>query len=102
MDGRSRFPATSSTPYAVYNIGHGSPISLMDFVEAVEDDWVLKRRKTSVKCNLVMYTKPTLTHKTCLQQRIYTPKVTVKEGVAEFIHWYREFYNKLEFQISSP
>ncbi|CAH6806680.1 hypothetical protein VCHA53P481_110012 [Vibrio chagasii] len=24
----------------------------------------------------------------------YTPKVSVKEGVAEFIQWYREFYNK--------
>ncbi len=22
------------------------------------------------------------------------PKVTVKEGVAEFVRWYREFYNK--------
>src|SRR5690606_14169864 len=25
-------PASSSAPYAVYNIGHGSPINLMDFI----------------------------------------------------------------------
>ncbi len=28
-------PATSSAPYAVYNIGHGSPINLMDFFKAI-------------------------------------------------------------------
>ncbi|MGU3842572.1 NAD-dependent epimerase/dehydratase family protein, partial [Vibrio diabolicus] len=31
-------PASSSAPYSVYNIGHGSPINLMDFVKAIEDE----------------------------------------------------------------
>ena len=29
-------PATSSAPYRVFNIGHGSPVKLMDYIEALE------------------------------------------------------------------
>lgn len=28
-------PASSSAPFKVYNIGHGSPINLMKFIEAI-------------------------------------------------------------------
>ena len=38
-------PASSSAPYAVYNIGHGSPISLMDFVKAIEDELGIEAKK---------------------------------------------------------
>lgn len=30
-------PATCSAPYSVYNIGHGSPINLMNFIQAIEN-----------------------------------------------------------------
>ena len=29
-------PADSSAPYRVYNIGNGSPVKLLDFIEALE------------------------------------------------------------------
>nr|WP_016791151.1 hypothetical protein [Vibrio cyclitrophicus] len=38
-------PATSSAPYAVYNIGHSSPINLMDFVKAIEDELGIEANK---------------------------------------------------------
>ncbi|MFS1953057.1 NAD-dependent epimerase [Vibrio breoganii] len=87
-------PATSSAPYAVYNIGHGSPIKLMDFVKAIEDELGIEAKKNFREM------QPGDVYQTYADTRDlfaatgYTPKVTVKEGVAEFISWYREFYNK--------
>ncbi len=38
-------PASSSAPYSVYNIGHGSPINLMDFIEAIEAELGIEATK---------------------------------------------------------
>jgi UDP-glucuronate 4-epimerase len=37
--------ASSSAPYAIYNIGHGSPINLMGFVKAIEDELGIEATK---------------------------------------------------------
>lgn len=38
-------PVTSSASYSVYNIGHGSPINLMGFVKAVENELGIEANK---------------------------------------------------------
>lgn len=38
-------PATSSAPYRVYNIGHGSPVKLMDFITALESALGVEAKK---------------------------------------------------------
>jgi UDP-glucuronate 4-epimerase len=35
-DSNSPDPATSSTPYRVYNIGNNNPVELMDYIEALK------------------------------------------------------------------
>lgn len=44
-DGWSGTPASSSAPYSVYNIGHGSPINLMDFIKAIETELGIEAKK---------------------------------------------------------
>lgn len=87
-------PASSSAPYAVYNIGHGSPINLMDFVKAIEDELGIEANKNfrEMQPGDVYQTYADTTD--LFEATGYHPKVTVKEGVAEFIGWYREFYDK--------
>ncbi|MBE8232623.1 MAG: NAD-dependent epimerase [Endozoicomonadaceae bacterium] len=87
-------PATSSAPYAVYNIGHGSPINLMEFVETIESELgiVAKKNFRGMKPGDVYQTYADVTD--LFEATGYKPQVSVKEGVAEFIKWYREFYNK--------
>ena len=87
-------PATSSAPYAVYNIGHGSPISLMDFVKAIEDELGIEAKKNFREMQPGDVYQTYADTQDLFVATGYTPKVTVKEGVAEFIQWYREFYNK--------
>ncbi|MDN3715946.1 NAD-dependent epimerase [Vibrio breoganii] len=87
-------PAASSAPYAVYNIGHGSPINLMDFVKAIEDELGIEAKKNFREMQPGDVYQTYADTKDLFAATGYTPKVTVKEGVAEFIKWYREFYNK--------
>lgn len=50
-------PATSSAPYSVYNIGHGSPINLMGFVKAIEDELGIEAKKNFREMQRVMSIK---------------------------------------------
>lgn len=87
-------PASSSAPYAVYNIGHGSPINLMDFVKAIEDELGIEAKKNFREMQPGDVYQTYADTQDLFAVTGYIPKVTVKEGVAEFIQWYREFYNK--------
>ncbi|MFL3653299.1 MAG: NAD-dependent epimerase [Pseudoalteromonas sp.] len=87
-------PASSSAPYAVYNIGHGSPISLMDFVKAIEDELGLEAKKNFREMQPGDVYQTYADTKDLFAATGYKPKVGVKEGVAEFITWYKKFYKK--------
>lgn len=87
-------PASSSAPYAVYNIGHGSPINLMDFVKAIEDELGIEAKKNfrEMQPGDVYQTYADTTD--LFEATGYKPRVGVKEGVKEFIDWYRSYYGK--------
>lgn len=87
-------PATSSAPYSVYNIGHGSPISLMDFVNAIEDELGIEANKNFRTMQPGDVYQTYADTKDLFEATGYTAKVTVKEGVSEFVKWYRDFYKK--------
>lgn len=87
-------PATSSAPYAVYNIGHGSPINLMDFVKAIEDELGIEAKKNFREMQPGDVYQTYADTQDLFEATDYKPEVSVKEGVAEFVQWYREFYQK--------
>ena len=87
-------PATSSAPYAVYNIGHGSPINLMDFVKAIENELGIEAKKNFREMQPGDVYQTYADTQDLFEVTDYKPKVSVKDGVAEFVQWYREFYNK--------
>ncbi|PMO62209.1 protein CapI [Vibrio breoganii] len=87
-------PATSSAPYAVYNIGHGSPIKLMDFVKAIEDELGIEAKKNFREMQPGDVYQTYADTQDLFTATGYKPQVSVEKGVAEFISWYREFYNK--------
>ena len=85
-------PATSSAPYSVYNIGHGSPISLMDFVKAIEDELGIEAKKNFREMQPGDVYQTYADTQDLFKATNYVPKISVKEGVAELIRWYREYY----------
>mgnify|MGYP003669824656 CR=1 FL=1 len=87
-------PASSSAPYAVYNIGHGSPISLMDFVKAIEDELRIEAKKEFREMQPGDVYQTYADTQDLFAATGYKPQVCIKEGVTEFITWYKGFYNK--------
>lgn len=86
-------PATSSAPYRVYNIGHGSPVKLMDYIEALEDSLGIKAKKNFMPMQPGDVYATYADTQDLFAATGYTSKVRVKEGVKAFVDWYRDFYN---------
>lgn len=81
-----------SSLYRVYNIGHGQPIKLADFVETLEKSL----GKKALKRFLPM--QPGDVYQTWAETEDFfnvtgfTPKVSIKEGVQAFATWYLQYF----------
>ncbi|WP_305845666.1 NAD-dependent epimerase [Photobacterium kishitanii] len=87
-------PATSSAPYSIYNIGHGSPINLMDFIKAIESELGIEAKKNFRGMQAGDVYQTYADTQDLFKAIGYKPKVGVQEGVANLVRWYKEFYNK--------
>ena len=85
-------PATSSAAYRVYNIGNSTPIRLMDFIRSLEEAC----GKAAEKEYLPMHpgdVYQTNADTTRLYREMgYKPRTPLKEGVEEFVRWYKKYY----------
>ena len=85
-------PATSSAPFRIYNIGNSDPVQLSEYVEAIE----LASGKEAIREYLPMQpgdVPDTFADVGELVRAVaYKPATPVKEGVARFVAWYREYY----------
>lgn len=83
---------SSSAPYRIFNIGNGSPVELMRYIEAVESSLDLKGKYNMMD---IQPGDVPATHAdtTALEKYIgFKPQTTVEEGVSRFISWYKEYY----------
>jgi UDP-glucuronate 4-epimerase len=93
QDNESNTPNVSATaPYRVFNIGHGSPVKLMDMVQALEESLGVEAKKHFLPMQAGdVYT--TFADTEDLFKAIdLTPSVAVKEGIQRFVEWYKAFY----------
>ena len=84
--------SSSSAPYRVLNIGNNNPVKLEDFVEEIEKNL----GKKAIKNYLPLQTGdvPETYADTYLLKELtgFTPKVSIKEGIKNFVDWYINFY----------
>ncbi|USD41288.1 NAD-dependent epimerase [Vibrio sp. SCSIO 43135] len=85
-------PASSSAPYAIYNLGHGSPINLMDFVKAIEDELGIEASKNFRKMQPGDVYQTYADTSDLFEATGYKPKVGIEEGVKDFVRWYKGYY----------
>ena len=81
-----------SGPARLFNIGHGSPVKLMDFVRAVER---ALGQKAQIELAPMQPGDVPATYASTEKLRAeigYVPGTQVEEGVARFVAWYREHY----------
>lgn len=94
FDPQAPDPATSQAPYRIFNIGNNQPTTLMDYIEALE--LALGRRATKNLLPMQPGDVPATAANTDeLDAWVgFRPATLVTEGVARFVAWYRDFYQR--------
>ena len=89
VEGDSLSPAA---PFRVVNIGNSDKVRLLDFVEAIEDEIGRK----AIRNYMPMQTgdvPATWADASVLQHLTdYKPETNFRDGIAEFVRWYRAYY----------
>jgi len=87
-------PGTSSAPYRLYNIGNHEPVELMTFIETIEK----AIGKKAVKNMLPMQSGDVLATYADIDDLKnavgFTPRTSLKEGIAKFVTWYQGYHEK--------
>ncbi|OOG21997.1 capsular biosynthesis protein CpsI [Thioalkalivibrio denitrificans] len=91
--GDSPDSATSYAPYRLYNIGNNKPVELMHYIEVLEDCLGRKAEKNLLPLQPGDVPDTYADVKDLVDDVGYKPDTSVEEGVANFVKWYREFYN---------
>jgi len=75
----------------IYNIGYGERVQLMDFVREIEKNL---DREANIRYSPMHPAdlQDTWSDTTKLQALGYKPKVSVQEGVANFVEWYKTYH----------
>ena len=91
-------------PYAIYNIGGGTPESLLDYISTLQEELVragiLPADYDFESHRELVGMQPgdvpvTYADSTALERDYgFTPKIGIREGLRAFAEWYKEFYLK--------
>lgn len=87
-------PCNSEAPFQIYNIGNGKKEKLLDFIREIElfTGVEIKKKYMPMQLGDIQETladgalaREMLEHKSC---------IGISEGIAEFVKWYRSYYEK--------
>lgn len=85
-------PATSNAPYRVFNIGNNNPVPLLDFIACIEDALGKKAEKRLLPLQ-DGDVPATYANTDALNDWVgFVPGTSVRDGIARFVAWYREYY----------
>ncbi len=81
-------------PFRVVNIGNSDKVKLLDFVEAIETS--LGKKAVRNFMPMQMGDVPATWADASLLQRLtgYKPQTDYRDGVAQFVAWFRDYYGK--------
>lgn len=81
-------------PYRVVNIGSSDKVRLLDFIDAIED--CLGKQAQRNYMGMQTGDVPATRADTNLLQALtgYRPQTDFKDGIARFVDWFREYYEK--------
>ena len=85
-------PSTSWAPHRIFNIGNSNPMPLMDYIGAIESALGITASK-QFRPMQPGDVPATAADTSALEAWTgFKPNTPVKDGVARFVAWYREFY----------
>ena len=84
-------PGTSLAPWRVYNIGNNNPVELMDYIGALEDSLGFKAEKELLPLQPGDVPDTYADVDDLVEEFGYKPLMNVKQGVENFVRWYKEY-----------
>lgn len=85
-------PSSSSAPYKLHNIGNSSPVKLTDFIEEIEKALGKKTEWNLMPIQAGDVEKTWSDVESLKRDYSYNPGTPVASGIANFISWYRDYY----------
>ncbi|MGV8940266.1 MAG: NAD-dependent epimerase [Lysobacter sp.] len=85
-------PATSNAPYRLFNIGNESTVELLRYIEVLEQCLGRKAEMELLPLQAGDVPDTEADVSELIKAVDYRPKVSVEEGVANFVRWYRDYY----------
>jgi len=86
-------PGSSSAPWRIYNIGNNSPVKLLDYIHAIENALGVKAEKELLPIQPGDVPDTYADVADLVRDFDYKPSITINQGVAKFIEWYKNYYN---------
>ncbi len=85
-------PATSRSPYRIYNIGSNNPVELLRYIEVLEDCLGKKAEKNLLPLQPGDVPDTYADVDALVKDVDYRPSTPIETGVANFVRWYKDFY----------
>ena len=85
-------PATSYAPYRIYNIGNSNPVTLSEFIEAIEQ---AVGKKALIQHLPMQAGDVPSTHadvSALLKDFDFKPEMPIQKGISAFVAWYRDYF----------
>lgn len=86
-------PGSSTAPWRIYNIGNSSPVELMDYIAAIEKSLGKKADMEMLPLQPGDVPDTYADVADLVEQFDYQPITLVEQGVANFVAWYRNYFN---------
>lgn len=84
---------TSCAPWRIYNIGHGQPVPLMDYIERLEQCLGIEAEKEFLPMQAGDIEATSADVSGLFEAVGYKPQTSVHDGVKYFVDWYRTYHN---------
>ncbi|MCI5110525.1 MAG: GDP-mannose 4,6-dehydratase [Marivita sp.] len=89
VEGDTLSPAA---PYRVVNIGNSDKVRLLDFIEAIEAETGIEAKRNYMEMQKGDVFATWADASLLRNLTGYAPQTDVREGVAKFVAWYRDYY----------
>jgi UDP-glucuronate 4-epimerase len=81
-----------SAPTQLFNIGNGSPVNLLEFIEILEDRLGIKSEKNMMPMQPGDVERTWADVDDLFEYIGYRPQVNIETGITEFVDWYKGYY----------
>ena len=97
IDGTIRIlerPPNGPIPNNIFNIGNNNPVKLLDFIGILEELWERKVEKILLPLQAGDLKETVASIDKISQFCAYEPKTDIREGLTNFVNWYKSYYCK--------